>query len=84
MRKLLYILFGLVLFISCDKDEREPTEKVRTSSNTESVAIDGKKYYKIELEGHQFYFRSWSTYNGNGSDLVHDPNCWCNKRNTDE
>ena len=82
MKKLLCILFGLVLFISCD--EREPTEKIRTSSNTESISVNGKKDYKIELEGHQFYFRSWSTYCGTGSDLVHNPNCWCNKRNTVE
>jgi hypothetical protein len=75
MKKLAIIIFALALFASCTREKKHIESAVVVDD--EMVDINGKAYYKIELEGHQFYFRSWSTYTGIGSDLVHNPNCWC-------
>ena len=66
------------------KDIKDPVYTIKISSETDCVKIDGQRYYKIELEGHQYYFRTFSTYSGTGSDLVHNPNCSCNKKEYDD
>ena len=83
MKKILYIIFGLLLFVSCE-EIKDPVDTIEISSETDCVEIDGKIYYKIQLEGHQYYFRTFSTYSGTGSDLVHNPNCSCNKKEDDD
>ena len=82
MKNILYIIFGLLLLTSC-KEKKDPVYTIEISSETDCVKIDGQRYYKIELEGHQYYFRTFSTYSGTGSDLVHNPNCSCNKKEDD-
>jgi uncharacterized protein YxeA len=81
MKKILYIIFGMLLFSSCNI--KDPVYTIKISSETDYVKIDGQRYYKIELEGHQYYFRKFSTYSETGSDLVHNPNCSCNKKEDD-
>ena len=83
MKKILYIIFGLLLFVSC-QEIKEPVDTIEISSETDFVVINDIRYSKIELEGHQYYFRTFSTYCGTGSDLVHNPNCSCNKKEDDD
>lgn len=75
MKKLAIIIFAFALFASCSNQSQHIESAVVVDN--EMVDINGNTYYKIELEGHRFYFRSWETYCGVGSDLVHNPNCWC-------
>ena len=80
----------LIVFISCIliSCEEPNYQNVRTINidNKEYIVIGdddfGYKYQKIKVENHDFYFRRWKTRNGEGSDLVHNPNCWCNKKDS--
>jgi hypothetical protein len=78
MKNLFYILFGFLLFVGCN-NEKDPEAKIEITTETNCVEINGRRFYKIELEGHQYYYRTYSTYGGRGTDLVHNPNCQCNQ-----
>lgn len=80
--KILFILFVCCIFISCE----EHTEKPKVSTTEETIFIKngytGYEYKKIIIEDHEYYFRSWPTRNGAGSNLVHNPNCsTCKNKN---
>jgi hypothetical protein len=80
--KNLLILFVCCIFISCE----EYTEKPEVLTAEESIVIKNGctdyKYKKIIIEDHDYYFRSWPTRNGSGSNLVHNPNCsTCKNKN---
>ena len=41
MKKILYIIFGLLLFVSCE-EIKDPVDTIEISSETDCVKIDGK------------------------------------------
>ena len=71
MKKLLLVI-PCFLILGC---ENEDTIVYRTRTSNEKVVINNNSYRKVEVEGHDFYFRTWGTERGTGSDLVHNPNC---------
>lgn len=71
------ILLGGCLFVSSDVIQ---TKKNESSNNNNSILINNRKYDKIVVEGHDYYFRTWASGNSLdkfavGSDLVHSGNC---------
>lgn len=81
MKKIFFILFSILLFTSCE-DLRTPSsinEEMTNKSNYNYIRIisndENYDYEKIKLNGHDFFFRRWGTKYGNGSDLVHNPDC---------
>ncbi len=81
MKKLILLFISIFWFTSCTiKAVHEPEVKnpeVKTSDNVISIK-SGSIYYdyeKIKIDNHDFYFRTWSTKYGYGSDLVHNPSC---------
>lgn len=74
--KNLLILFVCCIFISCQEKYIKNPE---VSTTEETIVIKegygDYKYKKIIIEDHEYYFRTWPTRNGKGSNLVHNPNC---------
>ena len=69
------ILLGGCLFASSDVIQNKKNE-----SSNNSILINNRKYDKIVVEGHDYYFRTWASGNSLdkfavGSDLVHSGNC---------
>lgn len=85
MKKLFFILtaFITIALVSCCPSENmdeccDDVTDIRNSDNVEYILIKDWtefRYEKIVIEGHDYYFRGWPTRSGNGSDLVHNPNC---------
>lgn len=84
MKKIFILLaIGLLSLVSCmcpnKNDEKcNETVDIGNCNDIEHVTINDYYHYnykKIVLEGHDYYFRSWATRGGHGSDLVHNPNC---------
>lgn len=85
MKKLIYLIIVVFSFISCN--ENEYTIQPEVSTSEENIVIkdgwNGFKYKKTIVENHEYYFRTWATRGGYGSDLVHNPNCsFCNKKDS--
>jgi len=79
----LLILFVCCIFISCQEKYIETPE---ISTTEETIVIkegyENFKYKKVIIEDHEYYFRIWTTRNGMGSNLVHNPNCsTCKNKN---
>lgn len=82
MKKIFFIITSILLLsiTSCVHDEGNCTETIDISDNNcdEYIIIKTPfeyKYKKLVIDGHDYYFRSWQTRGGHGSDLVHNPNC---------
>lgn len=82
MRKLFILMtIGLLSITSCecpDGKKCNETVDIENCNDIENVTIKyfyQYNYKKIVLEGHDYYFRGWTTRGGHGSDLVHNPNC---------
>lgn len=75
-----------IISCTCGNDEKNCTETIDISDNNdvEYLVIKGihnYKYKKLVIDDHDYYFRSWATRGGYGSDLVHNPNCrQCNRK----
>jgi len=81
MKKLILLFISIFLFISCTINSvhkpKVENPEVKITDNVISIK-SGSRYYdyeKIKIDNHDFYFRTWSTKYGCGSDLVHNPNC---------
>ena len=83
--KKIFILLSLCIITfltSCVREQEgncNETIDVYNTGEVEYVKIKGAfcdyNYKKIVVEGHDYYFREWTTKNDYGSDLVHNPNC---------
>lgn len=87
MKKILFILFSVLFLISCESDREPNSYSQYNVHKDECIDIINEcdsyiRYYKINLEGHDYYFRKWATRMGVGSDLVHNPNCKCFKKDS--
>lgn len=84
MRKVIYFIFALVLFASCDvsdsKTNRVKADIVTCSEyNGNAIEIDTYvqghhvtlRYTKCKIKEHDYWVRSWITKYGYGSDLKH-------------
>jgi len=74
MKKLLLFVIGILVFTSCDEHTPSNVNNVK-HKGVEYITIRDVEYEKIVIEGHDFLFRSYSTYTGTGSDLEHSPIC---------
>lgn len=86
MRKTFAILFILFSLYSCKisvSSKRPSSCSEFTNKNNVNLIVitqdngETYEYEKINIDSHMFYFRSWHAKYGNGSDLVHNPNCPC-------
>lgn len=85
MRKFIYFVFALVMFVSCEaKDSRENhVEQAGMISSTEyngnCIEISGYyqgsytiiRYNKCKINNHDYWLRVWQTKYDKGSDLKH-------------
>ena len=69
MKKILFLLFSVVLLASCH--ERRETVIEHVKSTSAYLNINNCKYYKVNLNGHDIYQYTFSTYYGRGSDILH-------------
>lgn len=82
MKKIFILLSLCIAFLaSCKCEHRGDCNEVVDTKQDDMDYISIRaymydyNYYKIVLEGHDYYFRCWATRIGYGSDLVHNPNC---------
>ena len=84
MKKIFFIITSILLLsitsCTCGNYEKNCTETIDISDNNDIEYLVIKyyhdyKYKKLVIDGHDYYFRSWQTRGGHGSDLVHNPNC---------
>lgn len=80
MKKFLSILLfsGVFCLGSCDYSSSVSSSVDVVVSDSTVVLTQGfysVEYDKVVVEGHDYYFRLWTTKSGKGSDLVHRPNC---------
>lgn len=73
MKKLFIIHICLMAFLLTSCIERENTTAVEhiTQKGTYYISINGCKYYKVNLNGHDVYQYTYSTYLDTGSDIIH-------------
>ena len=74
MKKLLLFIICILIFTSCDKHIPSNVNNVKYKG-VEYITIRDVEYEKIVVDGHDFLFRRWNTYYGEGSDLEHSPVC---------
>lgn len=53
----------------------EPTIETSNECITIKDGWNTYNYKKVMIENHEYYFRTWKTKIGFGSDLVHNLNC---------
>ena len=69
LKNLLSILFVLITLSSCIYDNNNETDI------PEYIKVKSHKYEKIKIEGHDYFYRSWRTRGGCGTDIEHNPEC---------
>ena len=71
MKKILITLFATILLVSCIERENTTAVEHTTSKGTYYININGCKYYKVNLNGHDVYQYTFLTYIDKGSDIIH-------------
>lgn len=71
MKKILITLFATILLVSCIERENTTAVEHTTQKGTYYININGCKYYKVNLNGHDVYQYTYSTFYGKGSDIIH-------------
>jgi len=71
MKKILLILFTIILIISCSERENTTAVEHTTQKGTYYISINGCEYYKVKLKEHDVYQYTFSTYYDRGSDIIH-------------
>ena len=70
MKKNLLLLLTALLLVSCEKGNTTAVEHT-TQKGTYYISINGCKYYKVNLNGHDVYQYTFLTYIDTGSDIIH-------------
>ena len=87
VKNLLILFVCCIIFISCEEGNTYTSSPVVSpTSSSEKIIIkagfNNYVYTKIVIENHEYYFRTWATRGGYGSNLVHNPNCsTCKNKN---